>query len=103
MLHLQFGKPLPFGLPSRDDRIAFARQLQVKQGQDELLAWAPQPKSKTLYTYAWLLRNAEKFMDMFTPVGDFEAAVVTMFGETRLYVRYVGNERLDVPTDSNIP
>lgn len=92
MLHVNFAPDPPAGVPTKAERVEFAEILKDRRGSMALLARSPGRRSSTLYTYAWLIRRAEKNMDMFGPAGAFEAVAVTLFNETHLYVRYVGKE-----------
>lgn len=77
------------GMRSASERRLFAEELRRNPGQVALLAVIKNQNVARQYSYC--VRRAKDNMQMFTPAGDFEASSVTMFGATRIYVRYTGD------------
>lgn len=74
-----------------ESRRVFADQLRARPGGWALLGGYA--TSGTARQSAYEVRNALDPKDQpFAPAGAFEAEARTMFGEHRVYVRYVGGE-----------
>lgn len=89
---VRFDAPAPDILRRPESRAVFAAALKDRPGE-----WALFGKcltQSTASTYAWEIRNARSMgMAPFAPAGAFEAESRTLFGEHRVYVRYVGGAR----------
>lgn len=78
------------GMPSVSERKMFAEALRHNPGRIALLGATV--NRRVAQQYAYRIRNAIPSMHMFTPAGHFEAEAKTMFGTTRIYVRYIGDK-----------
>lgn len=80
----------PTPLPPRTDetRAAFAAALRERPGVSAI--WGRQATSGSARQEAYVIRKGR--MRPFQPAGAFDAAARTLFGEHRIYVRYVGHQ-----------
>lgn len=83
---------VPWGVASEEERKELAAALKAKPGRVALLARMAR-RVGSAYTYASIVNTAERHMYMFTPPRAYEATAVTVFDETRIYVRYTGERR----------
>lgn len=72
------------------ERAKLADFLRERPGTIVLMASVPETYKKTAVNWAARIRQGVAPMKGFAPAGHFEAVVRTVFGQTRLYVRYVG-------------
>lgn len=77
-------------LPGKEARRALADFLRENPGSIVLLAAVPVERRGTISMWAGRVQRAEGGMGMFAPAGSFEARGCTVFGLTRLFVRYTG-------------
>lgn len=83
--HIRFDPPA-HPMPHSSATKAYADRLREQPGEWALLGHRETAGSAR--TYAWGIRRG--VMSAFTPCGAYEAEMRTMFGEHRVYARFVG-------------
>lgn len=92
-INVHFETPATPAPLSQESLAAFADALRERPGMWAFLRSCTTPGSagQSAYEIRKAARNYRPFKP-FSPAGDFEAEARTIFGEHRVYVRYVGTQ-----------